>query len=63
MILHGNGDQVLPIPGSASLSAKFVENRILKFYPGESRRTAFLPGAIFPSALVYAEMVSGTTWL
>ncbi len=34
LILHGDGDQVVPIADSAILSAKLVKNAILKIYPG-----------------------------
>lgn len=34
LILHGDGDQIVPIADSAILSAKLVKNVILKLYPG-----------------------------
>jgi len=34
LILHGDGDQVVPIADSAILSAKLVKNPTLKIYPG-----------------------------
>jgi non-heme chloroperoxidase len=34
LILHGDGDQIVPIADSALLSAKLVKNSKLKIYPG-----------------------------
>jgi non-heme chloroperoxidase len=34
LILHGDGDQIVPIDDSARLSAKIVRNATLKVYPG-----------------------------
>ncbi|HEY4042606.1 MAG TPA: alpha/beta hydrolase [Rhodopila sp.] len=34
LIMHGDGDQIVPIDGSARLSSKLVEGAILKVYPG-----------------------------
>ncbi len=36
LILHGDGDQIVPIDDSAKLSAKLVKNATLKIYPGAS---------------------------
>ena len=36
LILHGDDDQIVPIKGSAMLSARLVESAILKIYPGGS---------------------------
>jgi non-heme chloroperoxidase len=34
LILHGDDDQIVPIGGSALLTAKRIKNAILKIYPG-----------------------------
>jgi non-heme chloroperoxidase len=34
LILHGDADQIVPIAGSALLSAKLIKNATLKIYPG-----------------------------
>jgi non-heme chloroperoxidase len=34
LIIHGDDDQIVPIGGSALLSAKLVKNAVLKIYPG-----------------------------
>jgi non-heme chloroperoxidase len=36
LILHGDGDQIVPIDDSARLSAKIIKNSTLKVYPGLS---------------------------
>ena len=40
LIIHGDDDQVVPIHASALLSAKLVENAVLKIYPGGSHGLA-----------------------
>jgi non-heme chloroperoxidase len=34
LVVHGSDDQIVPINGSAKLSAKLVKNSVLKIYPG-----------------------------
>jgi pimeloyl-ACP methyl ester carboxylesterase len=34
LIMHGDDDQIVPIANSAFLSAKIINNAILKVYPG-----------------------------
>ncbi len=34
LILHGDDDQIVPIGASALMSAKLVNNAVLKVYPG-----------------------------
>jgi len=36
LILHGDDDQIVPIAGSAMLTAKLVKDGTLKVYPGFS---------------------------
>ena len=36
LIIHGDDDQIVPIAGSALLSAKMIRNSVLKVYPGGS---------------------------
>jgi non-heme chloroperoxidase len=36
LIIHGDDDQIVPIAGSALLSAELVRNSVLKIYPGGS---------------------------
>jgi non-heme chloroperoxidase len=36
LLIHGDDDQIVPIEGSAKLSAKLVKGAVLKIYPGGS---------------------------
>ena len=39
LIIHGDGDQIVPIGAAALNSAKLVKNAILKIYPGRTPRS------------------------
>lgn len=36
LLIHGDDDQIVPIEGSAKLSAKLIQGAVLKIYPGGS---------------------------